>query len=221
MSLQNRMFELRTPEDVDSFVTQYPTAAIFKAGTCHKTMQGWGNIEKLLREREDVPVGIIRVVEARPASNYVEQRTGITHQSPQIILFREGQAKFDLDNWNITEENLEPRFEAYLPVVEGEGVAKTGAKSNLEPYKKLLDGFIAGQVSEPQCQWTYLEMFRADASLRSQEEFDVLNSLFGNPDEHHIHAGAIMNLEAQMQQEQVIAPLLERAQELRTALNAL
>ena len=69
-----------------------------------------------------------------------------------------------------------------LPAVEGENVAATGAKSNLEPYKKLLDGFIAGQVSEPQFQWTYLEMFRADASLRSQEEFDVLNSLFGNPE---------------------------------------
>ena len=221
MSLQNRMFELRTPEDVDSFVGQYPTAAIFKAGTCHKTMQGWGNIEKLLREREDVPVGIIRVVEARPASNRVAERTGITHQSPQIILFREGEAKFDLDNWNITEENLEPRFEAYLPAIEGAEVTKTGAKSNLEPYKNLLDGFIGGQVSEPQFQWTYLEMFRADASLRSQEEFDVLNSLFGNPDEHHIHAGTMINLESQMQQEQAIAPLLERAQELRTALNTL
>ena len=40
-------------------------------------------------------------------------------------------------------------------------------------------------------------------------------------DEHHIHAGTMIDLETQMQAEQAVAPLLERAQELRTALNAL
>lgn len=221
MSLRERMYELRTPEEVDAFVTENPTAAIFKAGTCHKTMQGWGNVEKLLRDRDDVNVGIIRVVEARPASNRVTERTGITHQSPQIILFRDGQPKFDLDNWDITPENLEPKFEAYLPEASTGDAPKAGAKSNLEPYKRLLDAYIAGQIGEQQFQAYYLETFRNDANLRAQEEFDVLNSLFGNPDEHHIHAGAIMQLEAVAVQTGSVAPLADRAKALREQLNTL
>ena len=221
MSLRENMYALNTAGEVDAFIDQNPTAAIFKAGTCHKTMQGWGNIESLLRDRNDVPVGIIRVVEARPASNRVAERTGITHQSPQLIVFRDQQAKFDLDNWNITAENLEPSFERFLPETDGTTLNAGGKTSNMLPYAGLMDQFINGQVSEPQFQWTYLEMFRNDANLRSQEEFALLDSLFGNPDDHHIHAGAIMQLEAEVQATGQAQPLLERVKSLREQLNAL
>ena len=36
---------LTTPEEVDTFLAEYPQAAVFKAGTCHKTMQGFGVLE--------------------------------------------------------------------------------------------------------------------------------------------------------------------------------
>jgi bacillithiol system protein YtxJ len=220
MSLRDNMYALTSAEEVDAFLEQNPTAAIFKAGTCHKTMQGWGNIEQLLRDRNDVPVGIIRVVEARPASNRVAERTGITHQSPQIILFRDQQAQFDLDNWNITPENLEPSFQRFLPETDNAQASPTGKTTNMTPYATLMDQFITGQIPEQQFQWTYLEMFRNDASLRSQEEFALLDSLFGNPDDHHIHAGAIMQLEAQQQATGQAAPLLERVKNLREQLGA-
>jgi bacillithiol system protein YtxJ len=221
MSLRERMYALTTPEEVDAFIEENPTAAIFKAGTCHKTMQGWGNVESLLRERDDVPVGIIRVVEQRPASNRVADRTGIVHHSPQIILFRDGQPRFDLDNWNITQENLEPLLSEHLPETQGQAVTGAASKTNLEPYRTLLDRYVNGQISEQQFQLHYLDMFRSDASLRSQEEFDLLNSLFGNPDDHHIHAPAIMQLEAVAVQTGQAAPLMERARALRERLNAL
>ncbi len=218
--MRERMFNLTTPEEVNLFISENPACAIFKAGTCHKTMQGWGNIESYLSQRPDVPVGIIRVVEARPASNHVADLTGIVHQSPQIILFRDQEAKFDLDNWNITKENLEPNLEKFLPALEGEVVAE-GKRTSLDPYKNLMDKYLSGAVSESQFQWTYLEMFRNDANLRSQDEFTLLDSLFGNPDEHHIHAGAIVQLEMANQSTGAVAPLLERVGMLRQQMNAL
>jgi bacillithiol system protein YtxJ len=221
MSLRENMYALTTAEEVDAFIDHNPTAAIFKAGTCHKTMQGWGNIERLLRDRDDVPVGIIRVVEARPASNRVAERTGITHQSPQLIVFRDQKPRFDLDNWDITPENLEPKLETHLPEHDGAQASPTGKTTNMTPYAALMDRFIEGQIPEQQFQWTYLEMFRNDANLRSQEEFSLLDSLFGNPDDHHIHAGAIMQLEAQHQQSGQAAPLVERVKILRERLSAL
>lgn len=215
MGLRERMVEITTPEQADQFIEQNPLAAVFKAGTCHKTMQGWGHVERFLREREDVPVGIIRVVESRPASNRVAERSGVVHQSPQIILFKQGQAVFDLDNWDITPENLEPASDV-LP--QGStAVQVANGSSNLEPYKRILDLYLGGQISEYEFQLSYLNTFRADASLRSQEEFELINSLFGNPDTHHIHPVAIMAHEAQQTQ---AAPLRERAAALRQQIEA-
>ncbi len=218
--MHERMYALTTPEEVDAFITENPVAAVFKAGTCHKTMQGWGNIEYFLKDRPDVPVGVIRVVEARPASNRIAERTGIVHQSPQLVVFKNGEAQFDLDNWDITKENLEPRLSSTLPSLSAE--AATGEKrTSLEPYTKLMDQYLAGQIGEQQFQWTYLEMFRNDANLRSEAEFGLLDSLFGNPDDHHIHAPAIMNLETQMQDAGQLEPLQQRVKALREQVAAL
>jgi bacillithiol system protein YtxJ len=215
--MRERIYATTTPEEADMFIETRAITAVFKAGTCHKTMQGWGNVEKMLRERPEIPVGIIKVVEHRPASNRVAERTGIIHHSPQVILFRNGQPLFELNNWDITLENLEHLFSQHLSDVKVEN-PQEGGTSNLEPYKRLLDAYLSGAVSEPQFTWTYLNMFREDASLRSQEEFALLNSLFGNPDEHHIHPRAIMQFEQENPQP---TPLRERVQALRAQLDAL
>jgi bacillithiol system protein YtxJ len=212
IAMRERIHSLTTPEATEVFLQQ-PLAAIFKAGTCHKTMQGWGNVEKMLFNRPEIPVGVIKVVEYRPASNYVAEKTGIVHHSPQIIMFRSGQALWDLDNWNITLDNLEPLFEQHLSDVKTEAASSTSA-SNLEPYARLMDAYLAGAISEQQFSFTYLNTFREDASLRSQEEFALINSLFGNPDQHHIHPAQIM---AQFSEDQ--EPLRLRVEALRQRLS--
>ena len=68
MSFRERLHDLQTPEEVDRFLKQHAVCVFFKAGGCHKTMQGFGNVEQLLFDR-DVPVGVVRVVEGgRPAA---------------------------------------------------------------------------------------------------------------------------------------------------------
>jgi bacillithiol system protein YtxJ len=89
---------------VDKFLAANKTAAIFKAGTCHKTPSAFEHIQAQFEDRDDLPLGIIRVVEARPASNHVEKLTGVRHESPQLLLFKDGKSVFDRDNWDITAE---------------------------------------------------------------------------------------------------------------------
>jgi len=110
--LKDRSTFLATAEQVDEFLAKNPAAAIFKAGTCHKTQETFGQLQAHLEAREDLPLGIIRVVEARPASNRVAERTGIVHESPQIILFKDGQPVFDRDNWDITGEAVAEALES-------------------------------------------------------------------------------------------------------------
>ena len=119
MALKDRITFLKTPEQVDQFLAAHPAAVIFKAGVCHKTPSAFEHVEKQLGGREDLPVGIIRVVENRPASNHVERITGIRHESPQIVLFKDGKPVFDRDNWDITEEALAEALQDFAPVAGG------------------------------------------------------------------------------------------------------
>ena len=114
MPLKDRIHFLTTPAEVDAFLRDNPAAAIFKAGTCHKTDETFQHVQGQLEARADVPLGIIRVVEARQASNRVAELTGIQHESPQILLFKDGKAVFDLDNWDITGETIAAALESHF-----------------------------------------------------------------------------------------------------------
>ncbi len=106
MPLKDRTSFLTSPAEVDLFLKENPTSVIYKAGLCHKTPETFVHVQALLDPREDLKLGIIKVVESRPASNHVATMTGIEHESPQIILFKEGKNVFDRDNWDITAEAL-------------------------------------------------------------------------------------------------------------------
>lgn len=114
MTLKDRVTFLTTPDEVDGFLKAHPDSAIFKAGTCHKSSETFAHVQAHLEARADVPLGIVRVVECRPASNHVAALTGITHESPQVILFRGGRAVFDRDNWDITSEALAEGLRAHF-----------------------------------------------------------------------------------------------------------
>jgi bacillithiol system protein YtxJ len=104
--LKDRIQFLTTPDEVDAFLSAHPDSALFKVGICHKTSETFAHVEKELGAREDLPLGLIRVIESRPASTHVAQRTGIPHESPQLILFKDGKPVFDRDNWDITAEDI-------------------------------------------------------------------------------------------------------------------
>lgn len=106
MALQERTRTLTTPEDVDLFLRDHPLAAILKLGRCHKNDAALAIATPAMAARPDVGFALLHVIECRAASNRVAALTGIVHESPQLILFREGRAQFDRDNWDITPEDV-------------------------------------------------------------------------------------------------------------------
>lgn len=181
--LRDRIVNLTTADEVETFLSTYPTSVVFKAGTCHKTMQGFGFLQQRLEPREDLMVGVIRVVESRPAAQAITERTGIRHESPQVILFRDGTAVYDVDNWGITPDALSHGF-GHMPE-DGEPVsAASSDESDLGPYMTLLEQYLAGEIDDSQFEFSYTTMFRDDASLRSAAEVEILNSIFGDVDQH-------------------------------------
>ena len=117
MPLKDRITFLTSPAEVDDFLEENPTAAIFKVGNCHKTQETFIHVQKHLDPREDLKLGIIKVIESRSASNHVAAMTGIEHESPQIILFKDGKNVFDRDNWDITAEAMTEGMKLTAPKV--------------------------------------------------------------------------------------------------------
>ncbi len=115
MALKDRIQLLATPQEVDAFLAENPRAALFKIGMCHKTQEMFQNVEAQLGPREDLPLGMIRVIESRQASNHVAERTGIIHESPQLILFKDSKPVFDRDNWDITAEDIADALHEHFP----------------------------------------------------------------------------------------------------------
>ena len=106
MPLKDRITFLTTPEQVDQFLAANKAAVIFKAGTCHKTPSSFEHVQAQLdgpgrragggHPRGGGPAG------QQPRGGI----TGIRHESPQLILFKDGKPVFDRDNWDIDEESL-------------------------------------------------------------------------------------------------------------------
>ena len=209
---RDRVVNLPDTDAVEGFLQEFPTSIIFKAGTCHKTMQGFGFVQEKLEPREDLMVGIIRVVEARPASNLVSEKTGIRHESPQVILFKDGKAVFDADNWSITPETLDEGLAHVLPT--GEAVQSDSVtRSDLTPYQQLLEQYLTGNIDDRQFELTYTSLYREDASLRSRQEVEVLGSIFGDVDRHvemHMMMGGLSNTDLIRQRAQAAYEALKQ-----------
>jgi bacillithiol system protein YtxJ len=102
--LELRAQVLRTPEEVEAFLAAHAQAAVFKAGSCHRTDRALETLAPILGPRGDLALGLIRVVECRAASQRLADLTGVQHQSPQILLLRDGKTVFARDNWEISAE---------------------------------------------------------------------------------------------------------------------
>ena len=57
--------------------------------------------------RVDEDVSMVVVQRSRDVSREIAERTGIEHQSPQTIVFRNGQAVWSASHFNITADAVE------------------------------------------------------------------------------------------------------------------
>ena len=104
--LEARAQALCTPRDVDAFVRQHQVCAIFKAGSCPLTASALEALANPLGQYPELPVGIVRVLQCRAASDHVAELTGVRHASPQILLIQNGKVLHARDNWDISADAL-------------------------------------------------------------------------------------------------------------------
>ncbi|MED3687568.1 bacillithiol system redox-active protein YtxJ [Peribacillus butanolivorans] len=83
------------------------TFLLFKHSlTCPVSAEAYEQYEKYMAANEELKTAYLAVQEARPLSNYVAETFDIKHQSPQVILFKNGKPAWNESHWRITYDSL-------------------------------------------------------------------------------------------------------------------
>jgi bacillithiol system protein YtxJ len=103
------VFHLRQRQDFEQLLEHSKTGSvlIFKHSTqCGVSDQAYQEFERFVETADEVPCGVVLVIENRDVSNTIAARLGVRHESPQAILVRNGKSKWSASHWSITAEAL-------------------------------------------------------------------------------------------------------------------
>lgn len=99
------MFQIHTKEAVDNLLKE-EKVLIFKHSTqCGISSSAFQEVNKL-----DFPVYLVRVIEERDVSNYIEEKLGVKHESPQVLLIKNGKCVWHASHRAINEEIVKEKF---------------------------------------------------------------------------------------------------------------
>lgn len=85
-----------------------PVFLLFKhSPICPTSTRAWAEVESFLADHPETPSGWLDVIAERPLARAVAERTGVRHESPQILLLLEGRATWTTSHYDITRTQLE------------------------------------------------------------------------------------------------------------------
>ena len=94
-------------EDFDQAVQANGQLIILKhSSTCPISQAAYEEYESFASEQENLPVYYLIVQEDRPLSNHIAEKYSIKHESPQTLLFKNGEVVWHSSHWKITHSSL-------------------------------------------------------------------------------------------------------------------
>jgi bacillithiol system protein YtxJ len=124
--MPSQIVEIKALEELDAVLAHSATrpTLIFKhSPTCGTSAQAHEEIESLLDEGP-VPadVYLISVRASRAVSNAVAERFNLRHESPQVLLVREGAMVWNASHFRVTAASLRAALRALAPAASLPGV---------------------------------------------------------------------------------------------------
>lgn len=96
---------LTSEEQFRQLLESKPLFAVFK----HSTRCSISSMAKSRLERDwdlDMPIYYLDLIQYRSLSNFIAHRSGIEHESPQLIVFQNGKAVYDASHSSIVVSDL-------------------------------------------------------------------------------------------------------------------
>lgn len=105
----NELTDLGQLNEIIAISNEKPVA-IFKHSTrCSVSRMALKQFENEFNSSDKVTPYFLDLIEYRAISNEIANRFGVTHQSPQLILIKEGKAVYNVSHSDIDAEELGKR----------------------------------------------------------------------------------------------------------------
>jgi bacillithiol system protein YtxJ len=84
-----------------------PVVLLFKHSTaCWLSQQAKRQVEQFAADRPEIPICVVDVLVDRPVAQEIERRFEIRHESPQVILLRDGQPVWNASHRAVTAADV-------------------------------------------------------------------------------------------------------------------
>lgn len=116
--------EIKNVSELDEFLTAANgvTAVLFKhSNTCGVSARAHGEMSRLQQ-----PVALVTVQRARAVSDEIEKRWQVNHETPQVLLIRDGQLMWDASHFKVRVADVEAAIASAGQAGEDEGAGTNG-----------------------------------------------------------------------------------------------
>lgn len=103
------MHEIQIPADAEAILA-LPYALVFKhSRSCPVSADALEEMSAFLKKHPELVASahIVDVIARRPVSRHIASLTGVTHESPQVLVVREGRVAWHASHHGISERALE------------------------------------------------------------------------------------------------------------------
>lgn len=110
--------ELATTQEFDA-LDEHELTVVFKhSPTCPVSLYAHREVSQFCEEQPDIPVYLVSVRRRRDVARYIAERTGVRHESPQILVLRRGQVIAAASHDEISAESLVSMLKTSSPLRE-------------------------------------------------------------------------------------------------------
>lgn len=96
-----------TTATLDAVIAGPGTVVLFKhSPSCGRSARVAEDVERFASVHPDLTIRVIDVIGQRPLSRDIEARFGVEHESPQVLVLRDGALTWSASHWSITATSL-------------------------------------------------------------------------------------------------------------------
>ncbi len=108
---ETMVIQLRQDRDLEQLLEKSKTnpVLIFKHSTqCSISGQAYDEFREFAESASagELICGVVSVIEDRAVSNSIAERLNVRHESPQVIVIKNGRATWHASHWSITIDSL-------------------------------------------------------------------------------------------------------------------
>jgi len=115
------VIQIRQDRDLEQLLEKSKTnpVLIFKHSTqCSISGQAYDEFREFAESAGELICGVVSVIEDRAVSSSIAERLNVRHETPQVIVIKDGRATWHASHWSITIDSLIAALRPYAQPVD-------------------------------------------------------------------------------------------------------